>query len=60
MSASRTACRHPWLRGHDGSRCLTLELSHERYRRVVIEVDRDQDHAALASEIQARIGGRQS
>jgi hypothetical protein len=41
---------------HDGGRCLTLELRHERYRRVVVEVDRDQDHAALAAEIRARLG----
>ena len=45
---------------HDGERCLTLDLSHERYRRVIVEVDRDQDPAALASEIRSRCGGRQS
>jgi hypothetical protein len=40
---------------HNGERCLTLELRHERYRRVVVEVDREQDHAALAAAIQAHL-----
>lgn len=44
---------------HDGERCLSLDLAHEHYRRVVVEVDRDQDPAALASEIQSRARGGQ-
>ena len=42
---------------HDGQRCLTLQLDHERYRRVVVEVDSDQDPATLAAEIEARLAG---
>jgi len=40
---------------HDPARCLTLELADEHYRRVVVEVDRDQDAAALAARITARL-----
>jgi hypothetical protein len=36
---------------HDGSHCLTIGLTHERYTRVVVEVDADQDPAALAEAI---------
>jgi len=40
---------------HNPARCLTLELADEHYRRVVVEVDRDQDAAALAVRITARL-----
>ena len=40
---------------HDPSRCLTLELEDEHYRRVVVEVAPDQDAATLAAQIDARI-----
>ena len=40
---------------HDPDRCLTFELDHEHYRRVVVQVDKDQDPAALAKEIAARL-----
>ena len=36
---------------HDPGRCLILELSHEHYRRVVVEVDKDQDPGEIASRI---------
>jgi hypothetical protein len=42
---------------HDRSRCLTLELDHERYRRVVVEVDGGLELEALADAISDRIGG---
>jgi hypothetical protein len=35
-------------------RCLTLDLRHETYRRVVVEVDADQDRDAVAQEIRSR------
>ena len=41
---------------HDPDRCLTLDLSHETYRQVVVEVDRDQDPSALASSIRQHLG----
>lgn len=41
---------------HDPSRCLTLALNHEKYGQVVVEVDKDQDPAALAQAIRTRIG----
>lgn len=41
----------------NADRCLTLALNHERYARVVVEVDAGQDLKALATEIQGRIGG---
>lgn len=40
---------------HDPARCLTLELDHEHYRRVVVEVAHDQNAAALATQITARL-----
>lgn len=40
---------------HDRSRCLTLELADEHYRRIVVEVDRDQDPATLAEAIAERL-----
>lgn len=40
---------------HDPSRCLTLELAHQHYHRVVVQVDEDQDPAALAEQISARL-----
>ena len=41
---------------HDPGRCLTLSLSHETYRQVIVEVDRDQDRDALAQAIRQRLG----
>lgn len=41
---------------HDPARCLTFELTHERYQHVVVQVDKDQDPDALARQIAARIG----
>jgi hypothetical protein len=40
---------------HDPERCITLELSHDRYARVVVEVDRDEDPAAIAQDIRSRL-----
>lgn len=40
---------------HDPNRCLTFELDHEHYRRVVVQVDEDQSPAALAIGITARL-----
>jgi hypothetical protein len=40
---------------HDPARCLTLETTHERYQRVVVEVDHDQDPVALAQQVAARL-----
>lgn len=42
---------------HDPQRCLTFELDHQRYRRVVVQVDRDQDPAALAKDVTRRLTG---
>lgn len=42
---------------HDPTRCVTLELEHDRYRRVVVEVDPGEDAAEVAAAIQARLGG---
>lgn len=38
------------------NRCLTFELDHEHYRRVVVQVDEDKSPAALATEITVRLG----
>lgn len=40
---------------HDAGHCLTFELVHEHYLRVVVEVNRDQDPEALAERITARL-----
>lgn len=40
---------------HDPRRCLTFELAHQHYRRVVVQVDTDQDPSALAKAIMARL-----
>lgn len=40
---------------HDPARCLTFELAHGFYKRVVVQVDKDQDPDALAMAISARI-----
>lgn len=42
---------------HDAERCLTLELAHETYRRIVIEVDASQDREELRRAIEARLSG---
>jgi len=39
----------------DGSRCLTLHLTHDVYKEVVVEVDRDLDPERLAAAIRQRI-----
>ncbi len=43
---------------HDPARCLTLELDHDRYRRVIVEVDADQSAHELADAIGARTSVR--
>lgn len=40
---------------HDPARCLTFELAHQLYKRVVVQVNKDQDPDALARQIAARI-----
>ncbi len=40
---------------HNPERCLTLSLTHETYRQVVIEVDKGQDPETLAAQIQQRL-----
>lgn len=40
---------------HDPLRCLTFELDHQHYRRVVVQVDKGQDPAELARGISARL-----
>jgi hypothetical protein len=41
---------------HDPSRCLTFALEHQIYKRVVVQVDKDQDPGALADQITKRLG----
>lgn len=43
---------------HDPSRCLTFELDHETYKRVVVQVDKDQDPKDLMNRIFERIPHR--
>ena len=38
---------------HDPTRCLILDLAHEHYSRVIVEVDKDQDPGELAGRINA-------
>lgn len=38
----------------DPHRCLIFEVVHQHYKRVVVQVDRDQDPAALAVRINER------
>jgi hypothetical protein len=40
---------------HHNDRCLTLELSHDEYRRVIVEVDPDQSALELAKALSARL-----
>ncbi|MGH8128212.1 MAG: hypothetical protein ACRETC_07565 [Gammaproteobacteria bacterium] len=40
---------------HDPGRCLTFELAHEKYKQVVVEVNRDQEPAALAAQIASHL-----
>lgn len=40
---------------HNRSRCLTLNLSHETYRQVVVEVDDGLDPEVLAESIRLRL-----
>lgn len=40
---------------HNPNRCLTLHLSHETYRQVVVEVDQGQDPEALATSIRQHL-----
>lgn len=39
-----------------GKNCLVLETQHETYKYVIVELDRDQDPDAFASELNRRIG----
>src|SRR5699024_9925507 len=41
---------------HDPKRCLTIELVHQHYKRVVVQVDKDQEPATLAVQIRERLG----
>ena len=43
---------------HDPSRCLILDLAHEHYRRVIVEVDKDQDPGEVAGRINAFLPSR--
>ena len=40
---------------HSPDRCITLNLNHETYRQVVVEVDAGQDPGALAAAIRERL-----
>ncbi len=40
---------------HNPDRCLTLDLNHETYRQVVVEVDAGQDPNSLAASIRQRL-----
>lgn len=40
----------------DGRNCLVLETTHERYKLVIVQPDREQDPDALAAEIDRRAG----
>lgn len=40
---------------HDPSRCLTFELAHQHYKRVVVQVDKDQDPAVCVRAITAHL-----
>ena len=41
---------------HDPEHCLTFELAHEKYKRVVVEVNRDQEPTRLAVQIASHLG----
>ena len=43
---------------HDPDRCVTLDLDHDRYLRLVVEVDRDEDAPGVARAIEARLAAR--
>jgi hypothetical protein len=40
----------------DGKNCLVIETQHERYKTVIVQVDRDQDPDAFAAELNRRVG----
>lgn len=40
----------------DGRNCLVLETQHETYKRVIVQLDRDQNPDAFAAELNRRIG----
>ena len=40
---------------HDPDRCITLNLEHERYVRIVVEVEATQSRSTLVEEIRARV-----
>ncbi len=40
---------------HDPHRCITLNLEHERYVRIVVEVEASQSRSTLVEEIRARV-----
>ncbi len=41
---------------HNPNKCLTLELQHDRYARIVVEVDSNQSPKQLQQEIRERLG----
>ncbi len=43
---------------HDPARCLVLDLSHEHYRRVIVEVDKDQNPGEIAARINDYVRSR--
>lgn len=42
----------------DGKSCLVLQTEHEKYKSVIVQLDRDQDPDAIAAEINRRVGKR--
>lgn len=40
---------------HAPLRCLTFEIEHQHYKRVVVQVDKNQDPVSLVKQITARL-----
>ncbi|MCL4351065.1 MAG: hypothetical protein M1318_00210 [Firmicutes bacterium] len=40
---------------HDPHRCITLDLEHERYVRIVVEIEASQSLSSLVEEIRAHV-----